>query len=244
MSWRRGLHAGQYEDPALKDVPFWPSSAGEVHQYYWFTRGGVMNSETRLALRRSRGFCERHAWGAFAAEMVFNGEYLLGSAVLYEDLIGRCLAAFMDRGPWRAARLTRQLRPKGPCLMCHVRAYRAGTSSAGARLVEQGRSTDRLLSYAREHQWLWECHVCSACSGASSDALCRRHLTQNMGTIPVDSLKHHRDVLQSIHGGVAAFGRSFVWENRGTATPRDRADLLSAIGWISGWRPLLMLLAI
>jgi len=38
---------------------------------------------------------------------------------------------------------------------------------------------------------------------------------------------------------VTRFGRSFRWELRGTDTGEDRAALISAVGWCSGWRPLL-----
>jgi len=43
---------------------------------------------------------------------------------------------------------------------------------------------------------------------------------------------------------VSRYCRSFRWEFRGTDTDMDLAGLLAAVGWCSGWRPLLELLEI
>jgi hypothetical protein len=39
-----------------------------------------------------------------------------------------------------------------------------------------------------------------------------------------------------------AYSRSFRWEWRDTETVEDRASLISAVGWLSGWTELLELL--
>jgi hypothetical protein len=65
------LQKGLYEDPHLQTVPFWPLTDGEIHYLYWFIQGGIMNVDTRWALRRAWGFCARHAWAALAVEMAF-----------------------------------------------------------------------------------------------------------------------------------------------------------------------------
>jgi hypothetical protein len=37
------------------------------------------------------------------------------------------------------------------------------------------------------------------------------------------------------------YDRSFDWDRRNTEGPEDRAALFTAVGWLSGWGPLLTL---
>ena len=79
MKWRSGLfQKGDYEDSNLRGMPFWPLSDGEVHYLYGFIQGSIMIPETHFAIHRGWGFCERHAWGAFAVELCFRKLPLLG----------------------------------------------------------------------------------------------------------------------------------------------------------------------
>lgn len=126
MRWRRRLQKGLYEDPHLETVPFWPLTDGEIHYLYWFMQGGIMNVDTRWALRRAWGFCARHAWAALAVEMAFRSDYLLGPAILWVDLLERCLIA------WR-------LRPTGSCTICNMGIYWATKGAAKTEVLEQGR---------------------------------------------------------------------------------------------------------
>jgi hypothetical protein len=41
---------------------------------------------------------------------------------------------------------------------------------------------------------------------------------------------------------MSALDRSYMLEHKGTAKPEDRAALLTAVGWLNGWRPLLALI--
>lgn len=130
LKWRRGIRQGLYDDSDLHTKPFWPLSVGEAHYFYWFIQGGIMNVDTRRALRRGWGLCERHAWGALAVGMCFQSRYLLAPAILYEDLLDRCVSVIPRRGPSKAWRFARRLRPQGPCMACEMRIFRAGTGLA------------------------------------------------------------------------------------------------------------------
>ena len=242
MRWRKGFSAGQYDDPHLRRVAFWPLSSGEVHYLYWFIQGSIMNVDTRWALRRGWGLCERHAWGALAVEMSFRPDYLLDPAILYEDLLDCCVSRFPTFGPLKAHRFACRMRPKGPCIMCDMRTYRNGGGMFRADLIAQGRRTDQLLGLALRHQEYWQNTVCGLCSGGGVEALCRRHLIECEKLISSDCFESVGRLLATIESRVRNLGRSYIWENRGSDAPQDRAALLTAIGWMSGWRPLLALI--
>jgi len=244
MRWRRGFRTGQSDDPDLRRIDFWPLSSGEVHYLYWFIQGSIMNVDTRWALRRGWGLCERHAWAALAVEMSFRPGYLLDPAILYEDLLDCCLARIPTFGPFKALRFARRLRPRGPCIMCDMRIYRAGGGMSAAGLIERGRCTEQLLGLALRHQDYWQDTVCGLCSGGGGgvETLCRRHLIEWSKPISSDCFERLRHLLATTERRVRNLGRSYIWENRGSEARQDRAALLTAIGWMSGWRPLLALI--
>lgn len=245
MRWRQGLRSGEYEDSRLRAAPYWPLTDGEVHYLYWFIQGSIMNIDTRWALRRAWGLCERHAWAALAVEMAFRSDYVLGPAILYVDLLERCLAAVPHAGPMQGQRFLLHLRPTGPCMICDMGLYWATSGAAKPERLARGRRTDALTSYALQHRPQWQSTVCPVCLPRSSlDAaptagpLCRLHLLEQ-GEVDLDSL---RSFLEVTHRQVSILDRSFMPEHRDTATAKDRAALLTAVGWLSGWRPLLALI--
>jgi len=201
-----------------------------------------MIPETRRRLRDSWGFCERHAWGGLAVEMAFRHRFLLGQTILYADLMERCLDAFNLQGPWQARRLAGRLVGDGHCMMCDMNAYGAGRGYARPALIEQGRRTDDLRTLAMETSSHWRKAVCAVCEGHSGAARCRRHLLEDIARNCRIALGRHRNALQQTHEHLLAYERSFVWGFRDTDRPEDRAALFNAIGWFSGWRPLLALM--
>jgi hypothetical protein len=240
--WRRGLRRGFYDDRDLYGRPFWPLAEGEAHYFYWFIQGGIMNVDTRRALRRGWGLCERHAWAALAVEMCFRSRYLLGPAILYEDLLDQCVNPIPRRGPFKACRFRWRLRPTGPCMACDMRIYHAGAGLARSAPIAHGRRTDELLSFAIEHQPYWSGTVCGACGGEGG-TLCRRHLLDRAQPVDAAGVERLRSLLESTRHRVTTLSGSYQWERRGTDQPEDRAALLTAIGWFSGWRPLLQLMS-
>jgi hypothetical protein len=228
-------------DPVIQALPPWPLSDGEINFLHWFIQGSIMIPETRRALRRAWGFCERHAWAALAIEMCFRPTFLPVSALLYEDLLERCLVNFRGQAPFRARRVARRLTPQGPCLMCELNTYRAGRGGASQSTIERGRQTAPLWRFAIDNKEYWDAAVCGACRGRDSKIRCRRHLIEQAGFTEY-SVKLHVDLIAGLLDCVRRLARSYVWENRGTHRPRDRAALISAVGFMSGWRPLLLLL--
>ena len=67
---------------------------------------------------------------------------------------------------------------------------------------------------------------------------CRQHLLAAMkARTPVD-LVAQKAMLEDLSDRVARYQRSFS-AGGPKASDRDRAALIAAIGWCSGWRPLL-----
>jgi len=249
MRWQRRLQKGLYEDPHLQAVPFWPLTDGEIYYLYWFIQGGIMNVDTRWALRRAWGFCPRHAWAALAVEMAFRSDNLLGPAILYVDLLERCLTAFRRSGPLQAQRLLRRLRPAGPCTICDMGIYWATKGAAKAEVLEQGHRTEALVDYALRYQRHWQSSVCRLCAGESHTAsslatsmLCRLHIIEQGEPTLERQLQALRSFLEATYTHMSALDRSYMLEHKGTAKPEDRAALLTAVGWLNGWRPLLALI--
>jgi hypothetical protein len=89
-------------------------SDGEIYFLWWFIQGSIMSPMTRKRLWNGWGMCERHAWAFIAVEAAFRGDYLMGPAILYEDLMQRALASFFPRGLMKLVRIKRGLYEKGP----------------------------------------------------------------------------------------------------------------------------------
>lgn len=124
-------------------------------------------------------------------------------------------------------------------MACDMRIYYAGGGLARPAMTAQGRRTDELLSFASEHRAYWWDTVCGA-SGGGGEALCRRHLLGRREPVESASFERLRCMLESTRDHVATLSRSYHWDRRGSDRPEDRAALLTAIGWLSGWRPLLV----
>jgi hypothetical protein len=217
-------------------------SPGEIHYLYWHIQGSIMEPETRQALRKAWGFCERHAWAAMLVESAFRPGFLHGPSILYENIMSRALPAFDLSGPLLALRLRFSLREKGPCLMCEM-GYGPGTEGkAGRDIIETGGNPEHLRAFARRTAQYWSETVCGVCNNSDSLERCRRHLTEDAdrGFLPAISLQ--RDLVRSVHDRLVVYARSFVCGYHGTATDKDRAALISAVGWCSGWGPLLLMM--
>lgn len=224
-----------------KELPPWPLSAGEINFFYWFIQDSIMNPGTRRHLRRSWGFCERHAWAHLAVETAFRHRFLLGPAILYEDLIGRSAEAFSPPATGLALLLARRLSPKGPCLMCEMKADRAGPGLVASERVRQGQSTVELCAFALETRARWLSTACGICRGDGNPRRCRPHLVADIRAGRGPDLRACRQELVALRQHLGTFLRSFVWGYRGIDGPDDRAAIFCAAGWLSGWRPLLVL---
>lgn len=239
------LHGGEspHDPSSAGELASWPLSDGAVHFFYWFIQGSIMYPDTRDALRLSWGFCERHAWACLSVEMAFRDRFLLGPAILYEELLERAVRHLAVRGPFRRQRLLRALLAKIPCMACGLDIENAGRGAFRQNLLDRGRDIEPLRSFALETQEHWQNAICGACSGDGSTLRCRPHLIQDLAAnVGVDQTAHCQNV-QSALIGLTSLYRSLLWGYTGLVTAELQASIFVAVGWMSGWRPLLALTA-
>ena len=201
-----------------------------------------MIPETRHALRKAWGFCERHAWASILVEMGFRPNYMMGPAILYEDIMSLAISAFDFHGPLGNLRLRRNLREKGQCIMCEMGFGPETKGRASPDIIERGGNSSNLRVFAQKTKKYWERTVCGRCFGNESFQRCRRHLIEDASNGSVGDISFHRGILEYIFEHLVIYARSFRWECHATDTEEDQAALISAIGWCSGWGPLLSIL--
>jgi hypothetical protein len=218
-----------------------PPSNGEIHYLWYYIQGSIMNGDVRRSLHNSWGLCERHAWIAIQVEASLRHGFMMGPAILYEDLLDRSAAAFKTRGPLKHRQLLRKFQGKGPCMMCNMNLGPHTKGTARKELMDRGRDLKEMRRLAEMGRPFWEETVCGACQGNGSRQRCRPHLMEDIGRGDVDRLEIHEKRIHQLRHHIVLYSRSFEWERRGTATDEDKASLISAVGWISGWRPLLSL---
>jgi hypothetical protein len=216
-------------------------SDGEIHYLWWFIQGSIMIPEIRCSLRRAWGFCERHAWGELLIEAAFYCGYMHGPALLYEDVLRPALPAFRLRGPLKDWRLARNLSNKGLCPICEMGYGPESKGIARAGLIEKGRDITELLSFARRTEIHWEKAICGRCAKNGSIQRCRRHLIEDASMGLIDSFSTHIALVEYIFHHLSIYHRSFRLEFHGTETEEDRAALISAVGWCSGWGTFLQI---
>lgn len=216
-----------------------PLSPGEVHYLWWFVQGSIMEPDTRRRLLLAWGMCERHSFGALAAEAAFRHGYLHGQAILYEDLMERAARAFELAGPLPGARLARRLRARARCQMCEFGYGPDSESHISPERVAVGRDITLLSGFLAEAEHHWRATVCGRCAGGNAQVRCRVHLLEDLRSDPSLSLEPHRALVRRIFSHLSRYSASFQWELRGTDTTEERAALVSAIGWCSGWGALL-----
>jgi hypothetical protein len=201
-----------------------------------------MIPEVRQSLRKAWGFCERHAWAAMLVESAFRHDFFHGPSILYEDILSLALPAFHLFGPLQNLRLRIRLREKGHCIMCEM-GYGAGKEGRASRdIIETGGDPTHLRTFALKTKKHWAKTVCGRCLSNGSSQRCRRHLIEDATKGSLDSISMHGTLVRNIYDHLVVYARSFQWEHRGTATEEDRAALISAVGWCSGWKTLFSIL--
>ena len=103
-------------------------------------------------------------------------------------------------------------------------------------------ASSNLQVFAQKTKKYWERTICSHCVKNGSFHRCRRHLVEDASNAMVGDISFHRGTLEYIFEHLVIYARSFRWECHGTDTEEDQAALISAIGWCSGWGPLLSIL--
>jgi hypothetical protein len=213
-------------------------SDGEINFLWSFIQGSIMIPETWNALLRSYGFCGRHAWIHLGVEISFRDEYLLGPTILYAALVDKALNVMRGRHS-----AIRRLRASGRCLLCALDVENAAANASPLARIERGRDGSALRSFARRLETMWSQWVCSEClahndRGPTRNS-CRGHLIAAVKVRMAVDIVAQRSLLLDLSDGVARYRRSFS-PGAPKASDRDRAALIAAIGWCSGWRPLLV----
>jgi len=221
-----------------------PPSDGEVHYVWSFLLwGSVMDPGVRRQFRQAWGLCERHAWTLLLVEIAFRPHFPHASTLVYQDLMERAWQAFRLVGPWKGERVRHALRDREPCIMCSIGYGPESRGTAPPDVLDRGRDVESLRRFAEATRPWWEPAVCGICSGSGRPTRCRRHLRQGLtGNDANRRIQGADDLVWRISAHLSRFARSFRWEFRGADTEADRAALISAVGWCSGWRPLLWLI--
>jgi hypothetical protein len=216
---------------------------GEIHFLWWFIQGGITNPETRTALLRGFGFCERHAWAHLSVEMSFRKQHFLGPVILYRELIEKSAQAVMVHRHGLQPRL-RRLQARAPCFLCALSIEHAGTGAAPLARLIRGRNSSGLYAFAADLAPLWRSKVCTICMGtreAIASPRCRPHLLADLNAHKRIDLSWQEVTLRELSIRLGRYEESFM-ARVNPPSDQDRAALISAIGWCSGWRPLLALL--
>jgi hypothetical protein len=226
MGPEQGARGGQALAELLTD---W-----EVHYLWWFVvDAAIMVPETRWQLRRSFGWCARHAWGGLAVQAGLTRGYLHGLAILYDDLLrwanGRLWGG---RWAWRRALVAR------PCPLCGSEPQ-GGGRSASADLLRRGRDPAYVDALVVASKGRWAAWRCGVCDGSGFPWWCRPHLVAALEAGQALDLARIRDGLTRLGEAAFHYARGFRLEFQGTTGAEEVGAFLGAVGWCSGFGPFL-----
>lgn len=214
-------------------------SPGEAAFLWWFIQGSIMNPQVRERLYAACGLCPRHGLTWLIVEAGLRQGYLHGPALFYADLMRRAQASFELDGPFRAWRLARRLRPRGPCHLCDLGFGPDSRGSIPAARLRRARDPTCLHTLMDESHAFWESTVCGRCAGSADQARCRPHLCEELRRGEPADLIGQAALVTRITQHIDRYQRSFRWESHGTDTAEDRGALIAACGWSGGWEALL-----
>jgi len=217
---------------------------GEVNFLWWFIQGSIMNSDTWARLMNSYGFCERHAWIHLSIETSFRDRFLLGPTILYQGLLDKALHSMRPPRISAYSRI-RDLRATDACMLCAMNIPESPAVMAPASRLDRGRDVGALRRFVSGLETLWRGYLCNLChtqkSNVHIETLCRRHLLSHMRQRKALNIAGQRELLNGLYEGVTRYQNSLAAGGK-AASDQDRAALIGAIGWCSGWRPLLAML--
>ncbi len=215
-------------------------SDGEIQFFWQFIQGSIMNPETRWNLRDNWGMCDRHSFGFASVEAAYRHGFLMGQAVLYQDLMERAVDAFRSAVPQTIAF---RLREKEKCLMCQM-GYSLKNRTDAAPFFQragEGRNLEPIRLFAVETAPRWQERVCGICAGEENPLRCRTHFLAELDRDGAD-FSTQRELVERILKHLDRYMQSFVWDCGFDATLEDCASLIEAIGWLTGWKPWIQLL--
>ena len=158
--------------------------------------------------------------------------------------MGIATSAMDVKGPFINLRLPINLRDRGPCLMCNMGLGPESAGMASPDLVTRGQDVTELQVFALTTRVYWEKCVCGRCLGNDARPRCRRHLIEDASRGIVNRFSEHRDLIDYMFEQITLYARSFRWEFQGTETEENKAALISAVGWCSGWQLFLPIIGL
>ena len=123
--------------------------------------------------------------------------------------------------------------------MCNMKYDSHSRGIMQAERARIGRDLRALRDLAVKTAPHWEKALCGRCAGTNSPQRCRRHLVEELSEGRIEDLSPHLSLVNDIERHMRIYTRSFCHEYQGTDTDEDRAALISAVGWCSGWTTLL-----
>jgi hypothetical protein len=203
---------------------------------------GIVNAATWETLIGAWGFCERHAWVYLNVEMAVGRGHLFGPTIFYGVLLQEALRAFRPQRFVSRSWIVLQLRATKDCLLCNALSKHQPRRAPWRPHLDQARNTSKLCSFALAVTPQWRNWVCARCVDQEGENRCRRHLLADISAGKPANFSAQQAMLQQLAAQIAHYERSFTPKFHESATDEDRAALIAAIGWRSGWAPLLGLL--
>lgn len=217
-------------------------SPGEIHYLWWYMQGSIMDPDVRKRLRKAWGFCSRHAWVALWVEAAFRHSFLMGPAIVYEDIFETAVHIIDAKGPMKNLQILAGLRDRGRCLICDMISEENEKNVIRPDLLARGRDATEIRRFAGHTRDDWAKWVCGRCAGSGNWPRCRKHLMEDAKNEGIRDITKHRTMLHALKKHITIYSNSFRWELRGTATTQDMAAMIGCVGWCSGWEPLLEIL--
>ncbi len=243
-SWKSKMTRNRHATEDVTQGPDWLLSEGEIHHLWDYIQGSIMYGSIRERLINAWGFCQRHAWGAILVESAFRDSYLHGPTILYANIMRLAVSALDLKGPFKNQRILLALSEKAPCMMCEMGLGPGSKGAINPDRVSRGRDATQLRVFARGSQTYWEGSLCGQCMENELPQRCRLHLTEEMSLGKLDGFEQNRKLVNYIMDQIMRYSLSFRWENRGTVTEENKAALVSAVGWCSGWQTFMSILGI
>jgi hypothetical protein len=217
-----------------------PLSAGESQALYPLIQSNFTSVYTWRRLWHAWGLCQRHACGLIATDAAFRNH---STALLYADLLQRAQHAMQVDGPLRAWRLAWRLRDQEPCLLCEAGVGPHSHNAAAPALPAHATDLSAARAFAAHTRPFWQETICGRCLGTCAEPRCRLHLRADLRKGASIDLSRQQRLVATISHRAGVHARAFRWDARGSETESDQAAVISAVGWCSGWKALLVLAA-
>lgn len=205
-------------------------------------QGSIMDPQVRKRLLNVWGYCERHAWIALIVESSFRHTFLMGPAIVYEDIMKVAVKMIDARGPMKDLQILAGFRQRGKCIVCENVSKNERPDLVRRDLIDRGQNSAEFRRFAEKTRGHWQKWVCGRCSGENTWLRCRKHLRDDAKKEGISEMTRHRSMLHDLKKHISAYSNGFRWEMRGSATTQDMAAMIGCVGWCSGWTPLLELM--